>query len=162
MGVASDIVATYRRPGRVMARLMAGGPREDRALALLICACALMFVAQMPKLARQSFQTGEELNMLLGGSLLAVVFIAPLLFYCLAGVSHLIAKLIGGQGGFWQARLVLFWSLLASTPLILLHGLVAGFIGPGPQMTLVGAIWFAVFLWFWVSGLWQAEKRVTA
>ena len=40
---------------------------------------------------------------------------------------------------------------------VLLHGLVAGFIGPGPALQLVGALWLGVFLWFWISCLRLAE-----
>lgn len=159
MSVTRDIAATYRGPKRVIARILARGPREDRALAYLMAACALMFIAQLPKLARQAHLTGDDLNMLMGGALFGLVFIAPLIFYGLAMLSHLIARLLGGQGTFWSARMALFWALLAASPLVLLHGLVAGFIGPGPQLSLAGVIWCGAFLWFWVSGLWYAERR---
>lgn len=158
MSIARDIVATYRGPGRVVARILATGPREDRALAYLMGACALMFIAQLPRLAREAHTSGQDLNMLMGASLLGLVFIAPLLFYALGGLSHMLAKVVGGKGSFYTARMALFWALLAASPLILLHGLVAGFIGPGAQLTLVGFIWFVVFLWFWISGLIHAER----
>ncbi|MFW8634677.1 YIP1 family protein [Cribrihabitans pelagius] len=155
MSVTTDIPATYRRPRRVFARLLGMGPREDRLLAMLIAACCLLFVAQMPKLAREAHLTGQELNMLLGGSLLGLVFILPLLLYALSWLVHLIARAAGGQGGSYQARLALVWALLAASPLILLHGLVSGFIGPGPAQDLVGFLWCIVFVWFWVSGMIQ-------
>ncbi len=162
MSVTRNIAATYRSPGGVIARILADGQREDRALAYLMAACALMFVGQLPKLAREAHLSGADLNMLMGASLLGLVFIAPLIFYALAWISHLVARLLGGQGTFWSARIALFWALLAASPLILLHGLVAGFIGPGPQLTLVGLLWCAVFLWFWGTGLWHVERRRTA
>jgi hypothetical protein len=162
MSVARNIAATYRGPKRVIARLLSDGPREDRALAYVMAACALMFIAQLPRLARESHLTGEDLNMLMGGALLGTVFIAPLLLYGLAWLSHLVAKVFGGQGSFWSARMALFWALLASAPLLLLHGLVAGFIGPGPQLTIVGLAWCAAFFCFWGTGLWCAEKGVPA
>lgn len=158
MPVTSDITATYRGPGRVMRRLLSMGQREDRALAILMAACILMFIAQLPRQAREAHLTGQELNMLLGGTLLAWGIIAPLLMYGLAALSHVIARLLGGQGDWYGARLALFWSLLASTPLILLHGLVAGFIGPGAARDGVGLLWLAVFVWFWASSLRQAER----
>ena len=105
--------------------------------------------------------TGTELNPLLGSTLMAWVFIAPLALYALAAVLHIVARLVGGQGTFYAARLALFWALFASTPLLLLHGLVAGFIGPGPQLAMVGAVWFAVFLWFCGAGLVTAEREAT-
>ncbi|WP_424986174.1 YIP1 family protein [Microbulbifer sp. S227A] len=158
MPVTSDITATYRGPRRVMRRLLSMGPREDRALAILMGACLIVFVAQMPRLSREAHLTGQELNMLLGGALLGWIFIAPLMLYALAGLSHLIARLIGGRGSWFGARLALFWSFLASTPVLLLHGLVAGFIGPGPGLQAVGLIWLVVFAWFWIASLLQAEE----
>ncbi|MDO5758118.1 MAG: YIP1 family protein [Rhodobacterales bacterium] len=157
MAAARDIVATYRGPGAVMRRLLAMGPREDRALVILMVGCIIMFIAQWPRLARQAYLTGEELNALLGGALLAWLFIAPLIFYALALLSHLIVRLAGGRGTGFGARIALFWALLAASPLVLLHGLVAGFIGPGPGLTAVGAVWLAAFLIFWVLGLREAE-----
>ena len=144
-----------------MRRLLDMGPREDRALAFVMAACAVIFIAQWPVLARRAHLEGLELDMLLGASLMGWLLFAPLLFYGLAAFSHLVAKLLGGQGSFYQARLALFWSLLASSPLVLLNGLVAGFIGPGPELSLVGFVWFAVFLWFWLRTLVVAERRPT-
>lgn len=157
MPVARDIVATYRGPRRVVRRLLDMGMREDRALAILISACVVVFVAQWPRLAREAYLTGQELNPLLGGALLAWIFIAPLMLYALALLAHGLARLVGGRGSAYGARLALFWALLAASPLILLHGLVAGFIGPGPGLQGVGLIWCGVFLWFWLSGLREAE-----
>lgn len=155
MSVTTDIPATYKGPRKVFARLLSMGAREDRLLVFLIVGCVLTFVAQMPKLAREAHLTGQELNMLLGGALLGIVFIAPLLLYVLALVAHWVARAAGGQGDAYRARLALFWAFLASSPLILLNGLVAGFIGAGAALNLVGALWCAVFLWFWISGMIQ-------
>ena len=158
MSVSGDIIATYRGPAAVVRRLLAAGPREDRALALVLAACALAFVAQLPGLAREAHLTGAELAPLMGSRLLGTVFLAPLFLYALAGLTHLVARLLGGQGAFWGARLALFWALLAVSPLVLVQGLVAGLVGPGPALTAIGAIGFAVFAWFWGAGLWQAER----
>ncbi|MDD9739130.1 MAG: YIP1 family protein [Marinovum algicola] len=161
MAITQDIVATYRGPGAVMCRLLARGQREDRALAILMAGCLLVFVSQWPPLARQAHFDGQELNPLLGGALLAWVMIAPLIFYGLAALSHLLARALGGQGSFFGARLALFWALLAASPLILLNGLLAGFIGAGPGPKAVEFISLLVFLWFWIGGLRAAERPET-
>lgn len=153
MSVLGDIAATYRGPRKVVRRHLAAGPREDRALAVLMGACVVVFIAQWPRLAREAHLAGEALGELLGGALMAWLFIAPLLFYGLGFVAWLVARAMGARLSPFDARMALFWALLASTPLILLNGLVAGFVGPGPGLTLVGALWLAVFLWFWVSGM---------
>jgi len=158
MVVTSDIAATYRGPGRVVRRLREMGQREDRALAFLMAGCVLVFIAQMPRLAREAHETGQELNMLMGASLLAWVIFAPILFYVIAALSHLVARVAGGKGDWYGARLALFWALLAAAPVLLLHGLVAGLIGPGPALDTVGGLALGVFLWFWLAGLRQAER----
>lgn len=159
MPLTSDIVATYRGPGRVVRRLLDLGPREDRALMFVMAFCVVAFIAQLPGLARRAHLEGLELNMLMGGALMGTVIILPLVFYLLAFVSYGAARLVGGHGTSYGARLALFWALVASTPLVLLNGLVAGLIGSGPALTVVGIVWFGVFLWFWLAGLSQAQRR---
>lgn len=160
MGVTTNIVATYRGPGHVVRGMLAMGPREDRALAYLMGACLLTFVAQLPRLAREAHVNGQDLNMLMGGSLLAWIFIAPLVFYVVAACARLVARVLGGSGSGFGARLALFWALLAASPVLLLHGLTAGLVGPGPALQLVGVIWCGLFLWFWLAGT-LAQERST-
>ncbi len=140
-----------------MRRLLSHGTREDRALAMLMAGCVLAFLSQLPRLSRVAHLTGEDLNPMLGGALFAWLFIAPLMFYLIAALSHLVAKLFKGQGDWFGARLALFWAFLAASPLMLLNGLTAGFVGPGPALTLVGFVWFMAFLWIWLSSLKIAE-----
>ena len=154
MPLTADIAATYRGPGRVVRRLLAMGRREDRALMLLLVACVLLFVAQAPYQARLAHLDPDlPLSAALYWSALLWVFLVPLLFYLLAalawGVSRLARRRISG----YAIRLGLFWALLAATPAALLAGLVAAFIGPGPALQVVGLLWLALFLWFWIAGL---------
>ena len=157
MPVTTDIVASYRGPRPVMRRLLAMPVNEGRALAILMAGCLVTFIGQWPRLAREAHLTGQELNPLLGGALLGWIFIAPLAFYALAFLSHLASRAFGARGTGYGARLALFWAFLAASALLLLFGLVAGFIGPGPGLTGVGVVWVAVFLWFWLSNLREAE-----
>lgn len=98
MSITRDMVATYRNPGQVFTRLSAMGQREDRALFWLIAGCGLTFVGQWPKISREAFLNGQDFTESLTGPLMAWVFFAPLLFYILSGVLHLIARVFGGKG----------------------------------------------------------------
>ena len=158
MSILRDIASTYRRPVPVLARRLSGGEREDRALAILMAGCGLLFVAQWPRLARDAFETQTDLNMLMGGSLMALIFILPLLLYGIAALGRLVAKLFGGAGNGYAARMALFWALLAAAPVFLLNGLTEGFLGSGPQTMLTGVLALGVFLWFWLSGLLAVER----
>ena len=137
MALTTDITASYRRPRSVLRRLQ-GDRREARILVYLMLACALIFVAQWPRLAREAHvDEAIPLDALLSGALFAWIFIAPLVFYALGGLLALILRIAGPVDAF-AVRLGLFWALLVAAPLMLFQGLVAGLIGPGPQATLAG------------------------
>ncbi len=157
MSVSGDILAMYRAPRPVFRRRVGDTTREDRALAVLILACALVFVGQWPRLVRISYEQGQDLNPLLGGALFAWMFLMPLVLYLVGTLSHLIARAFGGQGSAYRARFALFWALLAAAPLWLLTGLVAGFAGPGLAQQMTGAAALGAFVVFWALGLYEAE-----
>lgn len=166
MPVTTDMVRTWRAPRAVMRNLLDHGRREDRAIAYLLIACFLIFVAQWPRLSRISggFEPSpwpEDVNFegMMTYSFYALLIILPLALYAVAALLRIIARLLGGQGSWYSARLALFWSLLASTPLLLLHGLVRGFIGPGPEATLVGGLWCAAFAVILVQSMREAERK---
>lgn len=169
MAVTTDIVATWRRPAAVMRRLLSMGRREDRALAMLIAACFVIFVAQWPRISREAYLVGESgppLEAVLSITFFSMLMIWPLAAYAIAGLSHLFAlslpQRLRGRGSWYSARLALFWSLLATSPAWLFHGLVAGFIGPGPAQTVAGVILMVAFLSIWGMSLREAERAPEA
>ncbi len=146
MAVSQDIIESYRRPRAVMARLLSYGVREDRALAFLMAACALVFVSRLPYLARQAVETNQELAGLAAYEFMGWLMFWPLMFYALAGVSHVVCRAIGGKGTWYTSRLALFWTFLCGAPVLLLYGLIGGFIGRGTQQDLIGLIWVAAIV----------------
>ena len=158
MTVSTDILATWRSPRAVMRAKLAEGPREDRALATLFGACLLIFIAELPGLARAAhLDPSVPLAARIGGALLATLFLLPLVFYALAGVSYLGLRLRGWRGSAFPARLALFWSLLATGPLVLAAGLVSGLAGPGTLARIAGLAVLAGFMLIWRAAL--AEVR---
>jgi len=165
MPVSTDIVASWRRPGRVMRRLLDMGRREDRALMVLMLACGLMFVGQWPLIAREEAlmpDQGAPLQARLAITFFAWLMIWPIALYALGGLTHLLARAVGGRGSYFSARLALFWALLAATPAWLFYGMVAGFIGPGPAANVAGVLWAVVFLLIWGISLREAEREPEA
>lgn len=169
MAVSTDIFRSWRQPRTVIRGILAQGQREDRAIMLVMAACLLIFVAQWPRLARlaQGFDLPPgaevpELSRLVAYEMLSWLVIWPLILYGIAAVTRLIAALMRGRGTHYGARVALFWALLASAPVLLLHGLTMGLIGAGPATTLVGAIWVALFVWVWSQGLWVSERETVS
>ena len=158
MSITADIRATWRGPRAVIRRQLAGGQREDRALAYVMGACLLIFVAQLPRLAREAhIDASIPLDARLQAALLGWLMLAPLFLYGVAAVSHILAKIFGGKGDWFGARLALFWSMLASTPLWLFHGFVSGFIGEGSGVTVAGILLLLGFGAMWFLSLAEAE-----
>ena len=149
MSLLGNIIRSYRRPQAVITEFMANGAREDRALGFLAGGCVVAFIAQWPRLARQSYIEGQALDMLMGGALYAWIFMAPLLFYILAGLVQFVGYLLGSKRSGAQTRTVIFWAFLATAPLLL----IVGVIGASAMKTFVEVIWLASFIWFVVAGL---------
>ena len=157
MALTTEILRSWRSP-RAATRRQLDGATEARALMHLMVACLLIFVAQWPRLAREAELAPEvPLDARVGATLMAWMFIMPLVLYAVAGLSHVVARALGGRASWLGARVALFWSLLASAPLFLLYGLVAGFIGAGAAMTLTGAVLTAGFLGHWLLALVEVE-----
>ena len=159
MAVTSDIVRAWLHPRQVMQVQLGHGQREDRALIFLVVACVLVFIAQWPRLLRAAeADPSVPFDVSIGGALLGWVFLAPLAFYAIAALSHIVAKLMGGQGDWYSARLALFWSFLVASPFWLLYGLVAGLADAGVLRALSGALALSSFIAVWLLSLYEAEK----
>ncbi len=171
MAVSTDILATWARPRKVFRQILDRSRGEGQALAYLLAACLLIFVAQWPRLARDAHfarQTAEAagtppdqvpgLQALIGINLFALLFMAPLIFYALAGLAHLVARALGGTGTPLASRLALFWALLATAPWMLFQGLVSGFIGAGPALTATGVVVALAFLGLWLTLMREAHR----
>ncbi len=160
MSATRDILQSYRSPRVVIRRHLDRGVNEGRVLMFLIAACLLVFISQWPNVSRQAqLDPSIPLDMRLGGAMLGWLFIAPLFFYALSGVSYMVARVFGGQGTTYGARLALFWSMLVVAPLWLLHGLTAGLIGAGPQLTGIGLVLSVAFFWIWISSLVETQMQ---
>lgn len=171
MGVAADIGRSFREgPAPVIRDHLARGASEARALAFLMIGCALVVVAQLPALARDAAIRSDHalitplarslppehrtLDAMLAYTLLSWLIIAPLLFYGLAGITHTLSRAFGGHGTALGARLALFWSWLAASPIALASGVLGGFLGP-QATNLAGILWVAVFAAFW----WLSQRE---
>lgn len=157
MAVTSDIVESWRRPRAVVRRHLSRGRSEPFAFSLLVVFLIVAFISFWPRAARVAHETPDtpiEAQLLaLGLGLLATI---PA-WYLLATLSRLVSRVFGGQGTGYAARIALFWALVAVSPVMLLQGLVAGMIGPGPALNAMGVLSLAAFLWFWISGMIEAE-----
>ena len=161
MSVLRNIIDSYRTPNLVFRRFMSGEFEEKSALGFLAGGCLLAFISRWPVSARDSHLTNQALDVVLGAALVGWIFIAPLLFYIIAGVLTAIMALCGLRKIGLAVRLSLFWSFLAAAPLLMLFGLAGGFFGKGTLTMFIGVVWLSVFIWFLFCGfraIWRADR----
>lgn len=158
MSASTELVASWRHPRAGLRRHLARGVSEPFAFTLLLIFLILAFVGQWPLAAREAYLAGEAsaLPRILPRAL-AVLATIPL-WYGLAALSRLVARVLGGKGSWYSARIALFWALASVSPLMLLQGLVAGMIGPGPALLAVSVLSGLAFLGLWLTMLHEAEK----
>lgn len=159
MPLTSDILESWHSPRRVVRRLRNAGRSEPFVFTFLFVFLLLAFVSLAPYLARQTALNPDvTLYQRLFGAALGLLALVPF-FYLLAALGHLVARLMGGTGGFYDGRLALFWALACSTPGMLFLGLVRSFRGDGPVVTALGLALFVSFITLYSLMLREVEGQ---
>lgn len=158
LALVPDILESWRHPARVARRHLSRPASEPFVFTFLFVFLLIAFVAQWPQASRASFlDPSVPMVQRLYAAGLGLLATIPL-WYGLAALSHLAARAMGGRGGWYGARLALFWALACMAPGMLLMGLVLGFIGPGTQASLLGGLIGLAFLWLWLTMLREVER----
>lgn len=154
MSLTTDLRQSWTGHRTVVRRHLSRGKSEPFLFTFLFVFMILAFISLYPRAARIALENPETP---LAPQMLALAFglLATLPFwYGLAALSHLAARGLGAKGGSWYgARLALFWSLVAASPVILLQGLTVGIIGMGMQSFLLGILALTAFVVFWALAL---------
>ena len=133
---------------------------EQVKLVVLMAAMLVFLIAQAPAHARMAqLDPSIPFQARMGGALLAVMFLMPVLAYALAALTAALSRLTPWRLSPEDSRLALFWALLAVAPAMLLAGLVAGLVGPGPGLAVVQAVCGAGFLMIWGAGIAAMARR---
>lgn len=152
------ILQSWWAPRRVVRGLSAMPERVK--LVVLMAAMLILLIAQTPMHARQAaLDPSVPFEARMGGSLLAVMFLMPLIAYAVAGLVSLLSRATPWRLTQEDSRLALFWAFLAAAPAVLLSGLVAGLIGPGSALTLTRALSGIGFLMIWGAGISALARR---
>lgn len=159
MAVLVDIMDSWRAPRRVVRQHLDRPKSEAFIFTFLFTFLLVSFIAQWPVAARLShFQPEVPVSQRMFGFALGLFGLMMPLAYALAALSRLVAKLLGGQGSWYSARLTLFWALATITPAMLLMGLALAFLGQGAQTTALGVVIGVVFVIRWGFMLYETER----
>lgn len=164
-GLVDAIARAYCDPRGAMARQVAAGLSEPRALIHLMLASGLFFVASLPNALREArrLEIDDAVSGAIAAHLFGYVFLAPLLAYGAAALIHLLARGFGGRGGFLGARAAVFWAALLGAPIAL--GLALVGVGAElvtgqdrlPLLDLMGYAGLGFWLWLFAASLAEAE-----
>jgi len=159
MSVTRNMARTYRAPRATTRGMIAQGITEPQILAFGLISCGLIFVAQWPGLSRAAaLDPSITFEQRMGGALFGIMFMLPLLLYGVAGLLQLVLRVLAGPVQGLHVRLVLFWSLLSVTPLMLVQGGLAALLGPTQAVTSFGFVVTAVFLYILGAGLLEVAR----
>lgn len=161
MSMTSDIAQSWRAHRLVVRRHLNRPKSEPLLFVFLFVFLLLTFLARYPTAARVALENpaaplAPQLLAIAMGLLATIPF-----FYALAALSNVGARVFGVQGTWYGARLALFWSLVAASPLVLLQGLTGAILGAGRQETLVGIAALVAFLVFWGLALIEVSSAQT-
>ncbi len=160
MSTSAEIIRAYRGFEASMKRRLDEHPGEERLLIYLVIAILLFFVARIPNLLEVSaIQATDEVSStaIFVTNLVSSFFFAPLLLYGVAALSHIIAKLFGGKGTSYGARLALFWALLVVSPLSLVSTILQQSYAAEWFSTTLLLGMFLLFTYVWGTCLSVAE-----
>jgi hypothetical protein len=148
MSVVINISKTYYKPIQTYSKLFASGASEKENLAYLVGGCFISFVAEWPVQSRQAFTNQQPIDELMGAILLSTLFLLPLVFYFFSIVFYFCAKILGSNILAVELRLIFFWAYLATAPILLLVGLVEGFLGK--KLSIFYGSWAVAYSFFYI------------
>lgn len=153
MSLVLNIVRTYRRPRAVVKGLISQELREPQVFFFNALFCVLVLFVQLPVLSLRADTSSMSYEELRSGTIMGVLFVLPLLLYGLALVLGGVLRVLRNPApGLW-VRLALFWSLLAVTPLMMVHSALSATLGQTEAVIGFGFVVAGAFLYILISAL---------
>ncbi len=163
-GFLGEIVNAYGGLRASMRKQIERKHGEERLLALVMFDSFAIFLSFLPTLLAQPIGPDQSIAAGIIMWFFVVMFFAPLLFYGVAAISHIIARFFGATGPFFGARHAFFWMLVVISPILLLKAMLASVFmqiaDPTGQMLLntLNIILAFSILRFWGAFLAEAEN----
>lgn len=145
-GAILGIARFLHDPRGSMRAMLESNPGEARLLAYAVLAAMLLLVERLFRLFAEA-APGADLTPRVVEQVVSLMFFLPLAYYGLAAVATMIARALGGQGGWFQGRAAFFWAALVSAPIVVLTGLAALAAGPGAGAAILRQAASFFFAW---------------
>jgi hypothetical protein len=147
-----------------MRDMLAERPGEPRLLFFAMLVGAASFIAPAAQAPKDASATGAVM-----ANLVASLFFLPLFLYAVAGVARMICRALGGDGGWYETRVVTFWALVVAIPVVVasralqyLSNQLASVDGVMAEIWRGGAVTISLLLglvtaYIWAAGLAEAH-----
>ncbi len=145
--LASRVAGAFHAPAASYEREKSFGLTERRLIAYAFGASLFLTLGRvMAESIRPELAIGPDRTAWFAATILIGFSFGVLALYGIAALIRIIARLFGGTGGWAETRLALFWSGLATGPLMALgHVIGAAIDGRSLGAFIGGAIWAALF-----------------
>lgn len=156
-----EILASYGDLRGSIRRQIEFRPREATITAYIMFGCFAIFLGFLPRLFATDLSSEQDQSLAAGVIVwfFIVMFFLPLGFYGLSALSHLIAKQRGGQGSYYNARVVFGWTVVVLTPLILLKAVIGSALMQGAPTFLPALNLGLLVISIWIWSCFHAESE---
>lgn len=146
--LTSRIVDAVRAPGMSYLAEKARGLTERRLIAYGFGAALFLTLGRvLAETVRPELATGADRIPWFAATILIGFSFGLLALYGIAALIRILCRLFGGQGGWAETRLALFWSGLAAGPMIAFGHLIGAAIDGRSLGALIGgAVWALLFV----------------
>ena len=158
--LVAEMGPAYRRPRAAMARQLAAGLSEGRALFHLGLACIASVPSALERAA--SIDADDPVNAAIAAQIFGFIVLLPMIAYGLAALMRGVSRLIGGSGSGLAMRSALFWSMLLAAPIALLLAAFGSLARSGVEGVASVSVWIgyvALGYWFWLLAAAVAESE---
>lgn len=145
--LAARVAGGYRAPAISFDREKSFGLTERRLIAYAFGASLFLTLGRIiAESIRPELAIGVDRTAWFAATILIGFSFGVLALYAIAALVRIICRVFGGAGGWAETRLALFWSGLATGPLIALgHAAGAAIDGRSLGAFIGGAIWAVLF-----------------
>ena len=172
---AERVIDSWRDMGAATRRLIDDEPSEARLLFYVMCSDIIFFLSWTIKtVVAPTDAAAAKLPVQIGLWLVLALLARTTTMYLFAAFLRTLSRVFGGQGGWYETRVAVFWGALVSAPFGFLAALITvslswvEHLAPMMQNDVVALLPYYLgllpFLWFISAGVVEAQRfsRVSA
>lgn len=107
----------YLSPRRSVRSVLDRRPSEAALTAMIMLACVIVLLGRLVQVHLQYANPDDRLELSMQHTVTQLIFL-PLFYFGFAAIVRMIARLFGGEAGWRESRIAVFWAALVSSPIM--------------------------------------------